>query len=118
MKENINKIIIQEEKPIQIKCYCGHTTYCDCSPLEEPKQEISEEAKKRATNYMKLKGALEPKENNHINDTNEMVELPQQETLYTEEQVREAIESFRKTRIIYDYEIDEIIQSLKQPKKD
>jgi len=19
----------------QIKCYCGHTTYCDCSPLEE-----------------------------------------------------------------------------------
>lgn len=22
-----------EEKPIQIKCYCGHTTYCDCGPL-------------------------------------------------------------------------------------
>ena len=22
----------------QIKCYCGHTTYCDCGPLEEPKQ--------------------------------------------------------------------------------
>lgn len=40
------------------------------------------------------------------------------ETLYTEEQVREAIESFRKIRVIYDYEIDEIIQSLKQPKKD
>jgi hypothetical protein len=19
----------------QIKCYCGHTTYCDCGPLEE-----------------------------------------------------------------------------------
>jgi hypothetical protein len=19
----------------QIKCYCGHTTYCDCDPLEE-----------------------------------------------------------------------------------
>ena len=40
-----------------IKCYCGHTTYCDCSPLEvkihildfnqivkEPKQETLEEA--------------------------------------------------------------------------
>ncbi len=26
-------------EPKQIKCYCGHTTYCDCSPLEEPKQE-------------------------------------------------------------------------------
>ena len=22
-----------KEKPIQIKCYCGHTIYCDCSPL-------------------------------------------------------------------------------------
>lgn len=22
-----------KEKPIQIKCYCGHTTCCDCSPL-------------------------------------------------------------------------------------
>ena len=31
------------------KCYCGHTTFCDCGPLEEPK------------------------ENNHIVDTNEMV---------------------------------------------
>jgi hypothetical protein len=24
----------------QTKCYCGHTTYCDCGALEEPKQEI------------------------------------------------------------------------------
>jgi hypothetical protein len=39
------KIIIpQEEHPKQIKCYCGHTTYCDCSPLEEHKQETLEEA--------------------------------------------------------------------------
>jgi hypothetical protein len=37
------KIIIpQEEHPKQIKCYCGHTIYCDCSPLEEPKQEENE----------------------------------------------------------------------------
>jgi len=32
------------EEPKQIKCYCGHTTYCDCGPLEEPKQETLEEA--------------------------------------------------------------------------
>jgi hypothetical protein len=38
------KIIIPKEEPKQIKCYCGHTTYCDCSPLEEPKQETLEEA--------------------------------------------------------------------------
>ena len=29
------------EEPKQIKCYCGHTTYCDCGPLEEPKQETT-----------------------------------------------------------------------------
>jgi hypothetical protein len=31
-------------EPNQIKCYCGHTTTCDCSPLDEPKQETLEEA--------------------------------------------------------------------------
>ena len=34
------KIIIPKEEPKQIKCYCGHTTYCDCSPLEEPKDVV------------------------------------------------------------------------------
>ena len=35
-------------EPNQIKCYCGHTTMCDCSPLDEPKQEttLEETAKK------------------------------------------------------------------------
>ena len=23
----------------ETKCYCGHTDYCDCGPLKEPKQE-------------------------------------------------------------------------------
>ena len=30
----------------QTKCYCGHTTTCDCGP-EEPKQETLEEAAER-----------------------------------------------------------------------
>jgi hypothetical protein len=34
-------------EPKQIKCYCGHTTYCDCSPQEEPKQETLEETAER-----------------------------------------------------------------------
>jgi hypothetical protein len=38
------KIIIPKEEPKQIKCYCGHTSYCDCSPLDEAKQETLEEA--------------------------------------------------------------------------
>jgi hypothetical protein len=33
---NYYKIIIPKEEPNQIKCYCGHTTYCDCGP-KEPK---------------------------------------------------------------------------------
>jgi hypothetical protein len=36
--------MVEQEKPKQIKCYCGHTDYCDCSPLEESKQETLEEA--------------------------------------------------------------------------
>ena len=57
-----NVQLIPKEEPKQIKCYCGHTTYCDCSPLEKPKEEPTEEAKQRAKNYMRLKGALEPKQ--------------------------------------------------------
>jgi hypothetical protein len=32
----------------QIKCYCGHTSYCDCGPLDESKQETIEEIRKYA----------------------------------------------------------------------
>jgi hypothetical protein len=32
-----NKKVMEE----QTKCYCGHTTYCDCGP-QEPKQETLE----------------------------------------------------------------------------
>ena len=46
MEKNINKIIIPQEEPIQIKCYCGHTIFCDCSPLEEPQQETLEHKSK------------------------------------------------------------------------
>ena len=38
-----------KEKPIKIKCYCGHTIFCDCGPLEDPK------------------------ENNHSGDANDMI---------------------------------------------
>lgn len=33
----------------QTKCYCGHTTYCDCSPLTETFKKTLEEAAKIAT---------------------------------------------------------------------
>ena len=37
-----------------IKCYCGHTTYCDCSPLEQPKQETLEEVAEKIAESCKL----------------------------------------------------------------
>jgi hypothetical protein len=33
------KIIIPQEEPKQIKCYCGHTIICDCEPLQETIEE-------------------------------------------------------------------------------
>jgi hypothetical protein len=50
-------------------------------------------------------------------------QLPQQETLFTEEQVREAIGMARKQYMVFEevefeYMDEEIIQSIKQPKKD
>ena len=36
---------MSNQEPKQIKCYCGHTTMCDCG--EEPKQETIEEAAKQ-----------------------------------------------------------------------
>ena len=46
----INNIKINNMENKQIKCYCGHTIYCDCSPLEEPKQETLEEAAEKYAN--------------------------------------------------------------------
>ena len=34
------KLNEQKEDMKETKCYCGHTTYCDCGP-EEPKQETT-----------------------------------------------------------------------------
>ena len=82
--------------------------------------------------------SVAPKEEKYIVKVTE-VEVPQQETLYTEEQVREAIEMARGIKddeMTFDissiigcgevctygwkeeYTNEEIIQSLKQPKKD
>ncbi len=37
-KHHIIDLMKLDEEP-KTKCYCGHTTYCDCGPLEEPKQD-------------------------------------------------------------------------------
>jgi len=45
-KKHIVMLIGDKVNEEQTKCYCGHTTYCDCGP-EEPKQETVEETIER-----------------------------------------------------------------------
>jgi hypothetical protein len=77
------KIIIPQEEPKQIKCYCGHTITCDCSPLEEPKQETLEEAAKEFVLSHDFSKLTNP---NHL--ANRCFQLGakwQQERMYSEE---------------------------------
>lgn len=79
---------IEESK--QIKCYCGHTTYCDCSPQEEPKQEttLEEAAENYADQYT------------WIQDFDAYTDFIagakwQQERMYSEEEVIELLNNCR-----------------------
>ena len=73
----------------QIKCYCGHTTYCDCGPKEEPKQETLEEAAENyAHNYFNMH------ETNNYKALRQGFEEGakwQQERMYSEEEVLEIV---------------------------
>jgi len=69
------------EEPKQIKCYCGHTTYCDCGPLEEPKQETLEEASWKYNPLKKLDGEF-------IRHAFKKGAKWQQERMYSEEDMK------------------------------
>jgi hypothetical protein len=97
------------QEPKQIKCYCGHTTMCDCG--EEPKQETLEEAAEYyAHNYFDM------------HETNNYKALKQgfikgakwqQERSYSEEDV------IAFAQWMYDYkgDINKVEELLKQFKK-
>ena len=79
---------MNNEEPKQIKCYCGHTIMCDCSPIDEPKQETLEEA---AENY-----------GNSIGNKNGTAQFDfirgakwQQERMYSEEEVRNLFRNYQ-----------------------
>ncbi len=74
-----------------IKCYCGHTTYCDCSPLEQPKQETLEEAGVIAAGLCEHLDAKE--QAMFIAGFVECVKW-QQERRYSEEEVLEIIRQY------------------------
>ena len=80
--KNKYKIIIPQEEPKQIKCYCGHTITCDCEPKQETLEEAAEIYTKDGTKH-------------YMEKTN--VELAfiagakwQQERSYSEEDLRNA----------------------------
>ena len=65
------------------KCYCGHTDYCDCSPLEELKQETLEKIAIQKRKELGLKGTI---------DGFIAGAKWQQERMYSEEEVLEIID--------------------------
>jgi len=97
------------------KCYCGHTIYCDCTPLEEPKQETLEEIA-----YMLYPIVLEDDEwdkNKQYRD--EWIEgakwqQEQNKNLYTEEDMIEFADFYYQYKELIKLEKWEIIEISKK----
>jgi hypothetical protein len=95
------KIIIPQEEPKQIKCYCGHTITCDCGPLEEPKQETLEEAAEREASLFYEKGSLDW--NKYRQVFTEGAKW-QAERMYSEEDLEEAFKAGREGDMVFNTE--------------
>jgi hypothetical protein len=92
-----NKIIIPQEEPKLIKCYCGHTTYCDCGPIEEKQETLEEAAKDFIENTMKYSfNSLETKTfSNKLLKCVDFGAMWQAERMYSKEDVIQKILDFR-----------------------
>jgi molecular chaperone GrpE (heat shock protein) len=105
--------MVEQEKPKQIKCYCGHTDYCDCGPLEESKQETLEQASWRFNPLKKLDGEF-------LRAAFMKGAKWQSERMYSEEDLKEAFAYYSK-RVICDIkylddDFEEFIEQLKKQK--
>jgi hypothetical protein len=110
------KIIIPNEEPKQIKCYCGHTTMCDCSPIEEPKDvvlgyktsldaqmldkiEPKQETLEKAAHKMLMDyGIMSVGESINVLNVKKLMVLfakEQQERSYSEEEVRNLFRNYQ-----------------------
>ena len=96
----INNIKINNMENKQIKCYCGHTIYCDCGPLEEPKQETLEEAIKREYETRKFNSDF-PFDPQSFKLGAKWQE--EQERMYSEEEVIKIVEKSRETGLTAEY---------------
>jgi hypothetical protein len=98
-------------EPNQIKCYCGHTSYCDCSPQEEPKQETLEEFALKNSKYTNHSNI------NHLKEEAIILGAKwQQKRMYSEDEVKKLIVDFLFVRGI-GREVENVNDWFKQYKK-
>jgi hypothetical protein len=110
-------------EPNQIKCYCGHTSYCDCSPLEEPKQETLEEV---AENYADKQSDISMRQNplEYSKSGEELwyeskVDFKegakwQQERMYSEEDMKQAYLDGCKIKLTNIYHLEKWFEQFKK----
>ena len=85
----------------ETKCYCGHTTTCDCGP-EETKQETLEEAAENYSLELLEAKTIQPHEKTWIKSMFIHIAKWQEERSYSEEEVKEIL----KLRESYTYGVD------------
>ena len=76
--------MIPKEEQKQIKCYCGHTDYCDCGTLEELKQETPKTFKELFANTG-IKPTTDANGIVHYNFKATLKDEPKQERMFSEE---------------------------------
>jgi hypothetical protein len=89
------KIIILQEEPKQIKCYCGHTITCDCEPLQKTLEEANWKVigTKNDTFYNGAKWQSE-----RMYSEEEVLELLRK-CHFVEQNIEEWFEQFKKNRV-------------------
>ena len=101
------------------KCYCNHTDYCDCAPLEELKQETLEEVRmvKRTELYNSILSIVKQLPRKEVQDdamdapscTYELEQLflkwqqEQNKNLYSEEEVHKILGSYSANKEFFSY---------------
>jgi hypothetical protein len=83
--EKYKDFSVSQEEPKLIKCYCGHTTTCDCGSLKEPIQETLEEFALKNSKYTNHSNINHSKEEAII-----LGAKWQQERMYSEDDLRNA----------------------------
>jgi len=109
-------IKIEESK--QIKCYCGHTSYCDCSPQNEAKQtavEWLENQLKTSKYFYKVMEDINSRstivESNIFEQAKEM---EKEQIGYSKEDMKLSFETGRNFQLTGEDNFNELIEQFKK----